>query len=39
MLRVKRVVVTRSEDEEVLRRDKESNREISVDTFCEVPSS
>ena len=34
-----RVVVTRSKEQEVLRSNKESNREISVETFCEVSSS
>ena len=39
VFRVRRVVVTRSEDQEVLGRNKELRREISVETFCEVSSS
>ena len=39
VFRVKRVVVTRSKEQEVLRRNKESRHEISVETFCEVSSS
>ena len=39
VFRVWGVVVTRSKDQEVLRRNKESRREISVETFCEVSIS